>query len=97
MKTLEKFVAAQPPNKNVGEEILNIWDELYDTEMQSIVVQTVSGLSNDETNPVFPYEKIQAVVGQYHGGGEKDQWLTCMWACFDELERRGILNIKLIS
>mmetsp|Transcript_43145 Transcript_43145/g.101365 ORF Transcript_43145/g.101365 Transcript_43145/m.101365 type:complete len:833 (+) Transcript_43145:86-2584(+) len=83
VEILKKFLAAEPPQVN-GEALLQMWDELYDEQMKSIVVETVKGPSDDATNPVFPYEKIQAVVGD--GGNWK--WPR-MWQKFDELERRG--------
>jgi len=52
--------------------------------VKNTVVETVTGPSDDETNPVYPYEKIRAIVGD--GGNWK--WPR-MWQKFDELERRG--------
>merc|ERR1719189_929316 len=52
--------------------------------MKNVVVKTVTGPSSDEENPVMPYEKLQAVVGD--GGDWK--WPR-MWQRFDEIERRG--------
>merc|ERR1719189_1298291 len=47
--------------------------------MKNVVVKTVTGPSSDEENPVMPYEKLQAVVGD--GGDWK--WPR-MWQAFDE-------------
>jgi len=52
--------------------------------MKNIIVKTVDGPSDDASNPVFPYEKLQAVIGD--GGNWK--WPR-MWQRFDEIERRG--------
>jgi len=82
-KQLKAFLETQPPVQN-GEDLLRVWEQLYDEEMQKVVVKTVSGPSDDETNPVFPYEKLQAIIGD--GGNWK--WPR-MWQRFDELERRG--------
>ncbi|KAJ8603164.1 hypothetical protein CTAYLR_004601 [Chrysophaeum taylorii] len=83
VEVLKRFLAAQPPVDN-GERVLEIWEELYDAKMASCVVETVDGPSDDEENPVFPYEKIEAVVGD--GGNWK--WPR-MWQHLDEIERRG--------
>mmetsp|Transcript_62803 Transcript_62803/g.141862 ORF Transcript_62803/g.141862 Transcript_62803/m.141862 type:complete len:839 (-) Transcript_62803:161-2677(-) len=80
----KKYLAAEPPAEN-GESILALWDQIYDDQIKSIVVETVNGPSDDEKNPVFPYEKLQAIVGD--GGNWK--WPR-MWQRFDELERRGV-------
>jgi len=80
---LKTFFAAEPPQVN-GEALLALWDQVYDEQMKSVVVETVKGPSDDESNPVFPYEKLQAIVGD--GGNWK--WPR-MWQKFDELERRG--------
>ncbi|CAD7968360.1 unnamed protein product [Amoebophrya sp. A25] len=80
---LKDLLAAQPPDIQ-GEGLLDIWDELWTKELQSVVVNTVDGPSDDVTNPVYPYEKIRAVVKD--GGNWK--WPR-MWQRFDELERRG--------
>mmetsp|Transcript_19189 Transcript_19189/g.55705 ORF Transcript_19189/g.55705 Transcript_19189/m.55705 type:complete len:807 (+) Transcript_19189:42-2462(+) len=82
-KQLKDFIECQPPLKN-GEDLLQLWEKLYDEEMKAIVVKTVSGPSDDQTNLVFPYEKLQAVIGD--GGNWK--WPR-MWQRFDEIERRG--------
>jgi len=82
-KLFAKFLETQPPKEN-GEDLLRLWEELYDEEMQKVVVKTEHGPSDDETNRVFPYEKLQAVIKD--GGNWK--WPR-MWQRFDELERRG--------
>jgi len=81
--TMKRFLAAEPPNDN-GESLLELWEDLYDKDVRSVIVNTVTGPSDEETNRVFPYEKIQAIVGD--GGNWK--WPR-MWQKFDELERRG--------
>lgn len=78
-----RFIAAEPPRQN-GESLLDLWRDLYDEAIRSIVVETTTGPSDDVTNPVFPYEKLYAVIGD--GGNWK--WPR-MWQHFDELERRG--------
>lgn len=83
VKIFKKFLACQPP-KESGEDLLTIWEELYNDEVKNTVVDTATGPSDDETNPVFPYEKLVAIVGD--GGNWK--WPR-MWQKFDELERRG--------
>jgi len=72
-----------PPKSN-GDQLLELWKRLYTDAVKKTVVETVSGPSDDETNPVYPYEKIRAIVGD--GGNWK--WPR-MWQKFDELERRG--------
>jgi len=83
IKLFKDFLAAEPPAHN-GESLLELWEKLYDDDIKNTVVETVNGPSDDETNPVFPYEKLQAVVQD--GGSWK--WPR-MWQKFDELERRG--------
>jgi hypothetical protein len=61
-----------------------LWRQIYDEEVKSTVVKTAQGPSDDLSNPVFPYEKLQAIVGD--GGHWK--WPR-IWRRFDELERRG--------
>ena len=80
---LKELLAAQPPDIQ-GEGLLDIWERLWTKELASVQVQTTEGVSDDESNWVFPYEKIRAVVGD--GGNWK--WPR-MWQRFDELERRG--------
>ena len=52
---LKTFLDSQPPIDH-GEKILEHWKALYDADMQSIVVETVTGPSDDNENPVFPCE-----------------------------------------
>lgn len=80
---IKEFIAAEPPEAT-GEKLLALWEQIFDDDMQKVVVKTVTGPSDDDTNPVMPYEKIQAVVGD--GGDWK--WPR-MWQAFDEIERRG--------
>lgn len=80
---LKKFFAAEPP-KDKGEDLVALWHEIYDAAVQSTIVQTSRGPSDDEANPVFPYEKLWALVGD--GGSWK--WPR-IWRRFQELERRG--------
>mmetsp|Transcript_41888 Transcript_41888/g.66539 ORF Transcript_41888/g.66539 Transcript_41888/m.66539 type:complete len:824 (-) Transcript_41888:181-2652(-) len=80
---VKEFLAAEPPAVN-GEKLLELWDKIFDDAIKSVVVETVNGPSDDSSNPVFPYEKLQAVVGD--GGNWK--WPR-MWQKLDELERRG--------
>ncbi|CAK8986003.1 unnamed protein product [Durusdinium trenchii] len=79
---LKEFFQAEPPSTK-GEDILELWRQIYDEVVQSTVIETVQGPS-DVNNPVFPYEKLQAMVGD--GGHWK--WPR-IWRRFDELERRG--------
>lgn len=80
---LKKFFESEPP-KDKGEDLLGIWDQIYDDAVKSVIVQTACGPSDDVTNPVFPYEKLQAIVGD--GGNWK--WPRA-WKCLDLLQRRG--------
>lgn len=79
----KKFLAAEPPKEN-GESLLDMWAQIYDDEVKNTVVETVKGPSDPKTNPVFPYEKLYAIIGD--GGNWK--WPR-MWQKLDELERRG--------
>eukprot|EP00928_Gymnodinium_smaydae_P015746 TRINITY_DN15831_c0_g1_i1.p1 TRINITY_DN15831_c0_g1~~TRINITY_DN15831_c0_g1_i1.p1 ORF type:complete len:840 (+),score=243.47 TRINITY_DN15831_c0_g1_i1:165-2684(+) len=83
VKVFKDFLAAEPPTHN-GDKLLALWRELYDDDVKKTVVQTVTGPSDDETNPVFPYEKLQAIVGD----GNNWKWPR-MWQRLDEMERRG--------
>mmetsp|Transcript_44442 Transcript_44442/g.95835 ORF Transcript_44442/g.95835 Transcript_44442/m.95835 type:complete len:792 (+) Transcript_44442:91-2466(+) len=78
-----EFLAMEPPAMN-GEDILKKWEELYDEQMANVVLKTTVGPSDDTSNPVFPYEKLQAVIRD--GGNWK--WPR-MWQRLDEIERRG--------
>jgi len=80
---VKDFLDWQPPEKHGG-DLLSLWEQIYDDEIKNIVLKTVTGPSHDDTNPVFPYEKLQAVVRD--GGNWK--WPR-MWQRFDEIERRG--------
>jgi len=82
-KLLKQFFEAEPP-KDKGEDLLELWRKIYDDAIKQVVVQTVSGPSDNVTNPVFPYEKLYAVVGD--GGNWK--WPRA-WECMDQLQRRG--------
>lgn len=82
-KLLKQFFEAEPP-KDKGEDLLELWRQIYDDAIKQVVVQTVSGPSDNVTNPVFPYEKLYAVVGD--GGNWK--WPRA-WECMDQLQRRG--------
>lgn len=94
-KQLKEFLDAQPPEKN-GEDLLRLWEQLYDSDVQGTSVKTLTGPSDDDTNPVYPYEKLQAIVG------DAGNWkYPRMWQRFDEIERRGeayregeVLNFK---
>jgi len=81
-KLLKDFFTAEPPSTK-GEDLLELWNQIYDDDLQSTVVQTVDGPS-DQTSPVFPYEKLYALLGD--GGNWK--WPR-IWRRLDELERRG--------
>jgi hypothetical protein len=52
--------------------------------LKHTVIQTATGPSDHVTNPVFPYEKLYAIVGD--GGNWK--WPRA-WECMDTLQRRG--------
>jgi len=84
-KLFVKFLELEPPLAK-GEDLDELWAELYDDTIKSVVVETTPeyGPSDDQENPVFPYEKLQAVVKD--GGNWK--WPR-MWQKFDEVERRG--------
>lgn len=82
-KVFNDFVSAEPPKIN-GEGLVELWHKVYNEDVRNTVVETVNGPSDDETNKVFPYEKLQAIIG--NGGSWK---LPRMWQKFDELERRG--------
>jgi len=82
-KLLKEFLEGEPPDFS-GEKLINLWNQIYDEEMQKVVVKCVNGPSDDDSNPVMPYEKLQAVVKD--GGNWK--WPR-MWQRFDEIERRG--------
>jgi len=77
------MLAIEPPEAK-GDDILELWESLYDDTVKSIVVDCVNGPSDDQTNEVLPYQKIRALVGD--GGNWK--WPR-MWQRFDEIERRG--------
>jgi hypothetical protein len=83
IEEFKKFLSAEPPADN-GESLIELWKTIYDDKIKSVVVETQTGLSDDETNRVFPYEKLQAIIGD--GGNWK--WPR-MWQKLDELERRG--------
>jgi len=87
VKLLTEFLDAQPPEKN-GEDLLNLWEQLYDENAKTTVVKTPTGPSDDETNPVFPYEKIQAIINAIKDSDDNWKWPR-MWQRFDEIERRG--------
>ena len=80
---LKDFFQAEPPSTK-GEDLVELWRQIYDEEVKNTVVKTAQGPSDDLSNPVFPYEKLQAIVGD--GGHWK--WPR-IWRRFDELERRG--------
>jgi len=82
---LKHFFAMEPPG-NQGEDLLNIWDEIYDDDIQNAVLDTVTGPSDDATNYVFPYEKLQAVVKD--GLPVNWKWPR-IWQKYHELTRRG--------
>jgi len=89
VEQLKKFLDAQPPIEN-GEAIIALWEKLYDDNMKSVIVETVIGESDDEENPVFPYEKLQAVIGDGSTSSLNKNWKwPRMWRRMDELERRG--------
>ena len=75
---LKEFLNAQPPIDN-GEAVLAIWDKLYDSTVQSVVVETVDGPSSEE-NPVFPYEQLEAIarVGRRRRPRRCRRALVCM-------------------
>lgn len=83
VELLKKFLSAEPPSDR-GEDLIELWREIYDDELKSAVIETATGPSDDITNPVLPYEKLYCVVGD--GGNWK--WPR-MWRRFDELQRRG--------
>jgi len=82
-KLIEEFMTSEPPNAS-GELLIDLFGQIFDEDFQNVVVKCVNGPSSNEENPVMPYEKIQAVVGD--GGNWK--WPR-MWQKFDEIERRG--------
>ncbi|CAE7555429.1 Gars1 [Symbiodinium pilosum] len=82
VELLKQFFQAEPP-KTKGEDLLDLWQQIYDETVRSTVVEAVSG-PTDGSNPVLPYEKLYAIVGT--GGHWK--WPR-IWRRFDELERRG--------
>ncbi|CAJ1344623.1 unnamed protein product [Effrenium voratum] len=79
---LKEFFQAEPPATR-GEDLAELWRQIYDDDMQSTVINTACGPS-DTNILVFPYEKLQALVGD--GGHWK--WPR-IWRRLDELERRG--------
>jgi len=83
VELMKKMLSVEPPEAK-GDDIIELWETLYDDTVRSIVVDTVSGPSDEATNPVLPYQKIRALVGD--GGNWK--WPR-MWQRFDEIERRG--------
>jgi flavin-dependent dehydrogenase len=83
VKLFKTFLAAEPPKDN-GESLLALWGEIYDETIRNVVLETVNGNSNEDSNRVYPYEKLVSIVGD--GGNWK--WPR-MWQRFDELERRG--------
>jgi len=80
----EEFLDFQPPDKK-GDDILAQWEKVFDEDMQKTVVKTVWGPCDDETNPVYPYEKLQGVLKD---GVNNWKWPR-MWQRLDEVERRG--------
>jgi len=82
---IKEFLASEPPD-GTGEKLIELWEQIYDEDMQKTVVKTESGPSSDE-NPVMPYEKIAAAVGIGPPPGEW-KWHR-IWQAFDEIERRG--------
>jgi hypothetical protein len=82
-KLLKKFFEAEPP-KEKGEDLVDLWAEIYDDAVRDTVIHTSSGPSDNDSNPVFPYEKLCAIVGD--GGNWK--WPRA-WECMDQLQRRG--------
>jgi hypothetical protein len=83
IKQLKDFLNAQPPEQS-GEDLVSLWETLYDEDVKNTVVKTIFGPSDDYENYVYPYEKIQAIVGD----GDDWKWPR-MWQRFDEIERRG--------
>jgi len=80
---LKQFFQAEPPNTK-GEDVIELWRQIYDETVRNTVVETCRGPSDVEGNEVLPYEKLYAVVGD--GGHWK--WPR-IWRRLDELERRG--------
>jgi len=80
----QEFLDFQPP-ENKGDDILAQWEKVFDEEMKGIVVKTIWGPSDDNENPVHPYEKLQGVL---RDGVNNWKWPR-MWQRFDEVERRG--------
>lgn len=86
VELLKEFLAQEPP-KCKGDDIVTLWEKLYDADMRKATVETITGESTlglDSDNFVFPYQQIRAVVGD--GGNWK--WPR-MWQRLDEIERRG--------
>ncbi|CAE6955787.1 Gars1 [Symbiodinium natans] len=83
VELLKRFFQAEPPTAK-GEDLLELWQEIYDETVRNTIVETVAGSSDERIHPVLPYEKLYAIVGD--GGHWK--WPR-IWRRFDELERRG--------
>lgn len=83
---LKEFLAQEPP-KCKGDDLVTLWEKLYDADMRKATVETLTGESTlglDSDNFAFPYQQIRAVVGD----GENWKWPR-MWQRLDEIERRG--------
>lgn len=82
VKEFSAFLKAEPPDVN-GDQLYEMWKGIYDDTVKSVEVETVTGVS-DGSNPVFPYEKLCALM---EGKGTW-KWPR-MWHNLDQLERRG--------
>lgn len=76
---LKEFFAAEPP-QNKGEDLVELWRQIYDDTIRSVVLEGIS----KEDGKVLPYEKLHAVIRD--GGNWK--WPR-IWRRFGELQRRG--------
>ena len=78
IEVLKEFLNAQPPIDN-GEKVLEIWSRLYCDKVKSVELETVDGPSNAEENPVYPYEQLEAIVGDGHNWKWPRMWRGCAY------------------
>jgi len=68
----------KPKPRSQGEDMIYLWDKIYDSAIQSIVVDTMIGPSTPgmdyvddiHSNPAMPYQQLRALVGD----GGKWKW-----------------------
>ncbi len=56
---LKEFFQAEPPQTK-GEDLVELWRQIYDEQVQSAVIESVETGPSEESNSVLPYEKLQA-------------------------------------